>query len=154
MRGGDLITRLIDARTSQNASYANSISVPILLGEQELFGRVILLTNGATGLLRTQLNGTVTVQLPLLPVATSVTVTVVRGFAPTDLVIYSAREALDLSIVGPQVISFTASDFRVPIPADNRLPYTAFVSADAIGTFRVGPESFNAAVYSDQPLGL
>ena len=153
MKGGDFITRLIDARTSQNASYANSISVPILLGEQELFGRVVLLTNGATGLLRTQLNGTVTVQLPLLPVATTVTVTIVRGLAPTDLVIYSASEALELSVIGPQVISFTASDFRVPIPLDNRLAYTAFVSANVVGTVRVGPESFNAAVYSDQPLG-
>jgi hypothetical protein len=148
-----LITRLIDARTSQNASYANSISEPILLGVPELFGRVVLLTQGATGFLRTQINGTVTVQLPLLPVTTTVTITVVRGLEPTDLVVYSASEALDLSILGPQVISFTASDFRVPIPANNRLAYTAFVSANVIGTIRVGPESFNAAVYSDQPLG-
>ncbi|WP_342048894.1 hypothetical protein [Bacillus sp. OTU530] len=93
--------------------------------------------------------GTVTVQLPAIPVATSITATIVRGTTLSDLIIYSVREALELSVLGPQVLSFAASDFNVSIPAGGQVVYTVFISASTIGTVRVGPESFNATIYSD-----
>jgi hypothetical protein len=139
---------LLDARTSQNASYANSINIPVSTTPQ-LFAQLTLNTTGATQNLRTQMSGTVTIQLPLLPLATSITVTIVRGTTPSDLIIYSVREVLDTAITGPQVLSFTASDFNVPITANNRVVYTVFINASAVGTTRVGPESFNATVYAD-----
>lgn len=142
------MVKLLDARTSQNASYANSLSIPVTTPPQ-LFAQLTLNTIGATQNLRTQINGTVSVQLPLLPVATSVTVTIVRGTTPSDLIIYSVSQFLSVSIIGPQVISFTASDFNVPITANNRVVYTAFISASLAGTTRVGPESFNATIYSN-----
>lgn len=142
------MAKLLDARTSQNASFANSISIPLTTTPQ-LFARLTLNTTGATQNLRTQISGTVTVQLPLLPVVTDITVIIVRGTTPSDLIIYSVRESLDLSVVGPQVVSFSASDFNVPITANNTVVYTAFISASAIGTLRVGPESFNASIYSE-----
>ncbi|USK62682.1 hypothetical protein [Peribacillus frigoritolerans] len=142
------MVKLLDARTSQNASYANSIGILVTTTPQ-LFARLTLNAAGATGLVRTQISGTVSVQLPLLPVATSITMTIVRGNDPTDFLIYSAREDLQLSILGPQILSFSASDFNVPIPANNQVVYTAFITASAIGTIRVGPESFNATIYSD-----
>jgi len=142
------LANLLDARTSQNASYANSISIPITTTPQ-LFAQLTLTTTGATQNLRTQIAGTVAVQLPLVPVVTTITVTIVRGTAPSDTVIYSASDVLDTSVVGPQVLSFSASDFNVPIPGNNRVIYTAFISASAVGTTRVGPESFNATIYSD-----
>jgi len=138
----------LDARTSQNASYANSINIPVSTTPQ-LFAQLTLTTTGATQNLRTQITGTVAVQLPLVPLVTSVTITIVRGTTPSDLVISSVRGVLDTSIIGPQVLSFTASDFNVPIPDNNRVVYTAFISASALGTVRVGPESFNATLYSD-----
>jgi len=142
------LAKLLDAQTSQNASYANSISIPVSTTPQ-LFAQLTASTAGATGTVRTEMTGTVTVQLPLLPVATSITVTIVRGTTLSDLIIYSVRQVLELSVLGPQVLSFTASDFNVPITANNQVVYTAFVSASVIGTVRVGPESFNATVYSD-----
>ncbi|WP_342047791.1 hypothetical protein [Bacillus sp. OTU530] len=142
------MVKLLDARTSQNASYANSISIPVST-TPVLFAQLTLSAGGATGLVRTEMVGTVAVQLPGIPVATSITVTIVRGTTLSDLSIYSVRESLDVSVAGPQVLSFAASDFNVPIPASNQVVYTVFISASVVGTTRVGPESFNAAIYSD-----
>jgi len=142
------MARLLDARTSQNASYANSISIPVGTTPQ-LFAQQTLNTTGATQNLRTQISGTASVQFSALPIATTITITIVRGTTPSDLIIYSVRQVLDISILGPQVLSFSASDFNVPITANNTVVYTAFISASAIGTVRVGPESFNLSVYSD-----
>lgn len=142
------MAQLVDAKSSQNASYANSISVPVLATAQQIFAQLTLSTAGATGPLNTLMTGTLTVQLPILPVATTVTLTIVRGTNVSDLEIYSVSENLTLSVLGPQVISFTASDFNVPIPGNGQITYTAFISANVLGTVRVGPESFNAAIYS------
>lgn len=135
------MTTLLDARTSQNASIANSISIPItILSAPGLFGQVGLNVLGATGPIRTQLSGTVACQLPLLPVATTITLTVVRGTSLTDPVIYSSAEALNINLLGPQLFTFTASDFNVPPPASELLIYTAFIGGNVLGTVRVGPE--------------
>ena len=52
---------LIDSfRTSQNASYANSIAIPILvIDTPQLFGQIGLITEGVTGTPRVQLTGTI-----------------------------------------------------------------------------------------------
>ncbi|MED4003635.1 hypothetical protein [Priestia aryabhattai] len=142
------MAQLVDAKSSQNASYANSISIPVLATAQQIFAQLTLSTAGATEPLNTLMTGTLAVQLPLLPVATTITITIVRGTNPSDLAIYSVRENLTLSVLGPQVISFTASDYNVPIPANGQLTYTAFIGANVLGTVRVGPESFNATTYS------
>ncbi|KMN98960.1 MULTISPECIES: hypothetical protein [Priestia] len=143
------MTTLLDARTSQNASIANSISIPItILSAPGLFGQVGLNVLGATGPIRTQLSGTVACQLPLLPLATTITLTIVRGTSLTDPIIYSSSEALNTNILGPQLFTFTASDFNVPAPASGLLIYTAFIGSNLLGTVRVGPESFNAVAYS------
>lgn len=144
------MTQLLDARTSQNASYANSIAIPILIVDSPaLVGQVGLNVHNASGITRVIFNGTVAMQLPLLPVVTAVTLTVVRGFLPTDPLVYSATEILDLEILGSQVLTITGSDYNVPFPISNQLVYTMFISASALGTVRVGPESFNAVAYSD-----
>lgn len=68
----------VDARTSQNASTANSIAIPILfINTPQLFGQIGLLSEGVTTNLRLLLKGTISVQLPLALVG--VTVTIVRG---------------------------------------------------------------------------
>ncbi|MBW0933417.1 hypothetical protein ABWK29_22960 [Priestia megaterium] len=144
------MTRLLDARTSQNASIANSISIPItILSQPGLFGQIGLNVSGATGPIRTQLSGTVACQLPLLPAATTITLTIVRGTALTDPVVYSSSESLNINLLGPQLFTFTASDFNIPAPASGLLVYTAFIGSNLLGTVRVGPESFNGIAYSD-----
>jgi hypothetical protein len=144
------MAKLLDARTSQNASYANSISIPFtVINAPQLFAQLTLSLTGAVGLVRAQYTGVAAIQLPLLPVLTSVTITVVRGTTPSDLIIFSETQTLNTAIAGPQVIAFTGSDFNVPITIAGTVVYTVFISANSIGATRVGPESFNALVFSD-----
>ncbi|MCC5802458.1 hypothetical protein B0G93_10914 [Bacillus sp. V-88] len=140
----------LDGRTSQNASLANSITTPILVGDGELFGIVGLdVTKATVGQIRVQFNGNVAVQLPLLPVATSINIRIVRGTEQTGITtVYTAQQVLGLSIVGPQLITFSGADFNPPKPDSGPLVYSALISATAIGTIRVGPESFSAIATS------
>ncbi|MGE6665018.1 hypothetical protein [Paenibacillus xylanexedens] len=140
------MSQFLDARTSQNASLANSIAIPILvIDTPQLFGQIGLQTAGAGANPRVQFSGTVSLQLPLALVG--VTITIVRGTLSTDPVIYSATSTFSLSVLAPQVITFSASDFNPPITP--QLTYTAFISSNLLGTIRVGPENFDGAVYSD-----
>lgn len=137
---------VIDARTSQNASYANSIAVPILvIDTPQLFGQIGLITQGVGANPRVILTGTISLQLPLALVG--ITVTIVRGTLPTDPLVYSATSTFDLSLLAPQIVTFSASDFQPPIT--DQLTYTAFVSSNLLGTIRVGPENFAGTLYSD-----
>ncbi|GAB1156608.1 hypothetical protein YWY31_26330 [Paenibacillus illinoisensis] len=141
------MSQFIDARTSQNASLANSISVPILVvNTPQLFGQIGLVTTAGIGANpRVQMKGTVSVQLPLALVG--ITITVVRGTAPTDPIVYSATSTFNLSVLAPQVITFSADDYNPPVLP--QLTYTAFISSNLLGTIRVGPENFDGALYSD-----
>lgn len=139
---------VLDARTSQNASTSGSISIPVTVGTPQLFGQVGLITAGATTPVRVQMSGIISLQLPLLPALTSVTVTVVRGTQPTDPVVFSATSNLDLEILGPQAFSFVAADFNVPPPVSGQLTYTAYITSSLLGTVRVGPESFYGIAFT------
>jgi len=141
------MSQFIDARTSQNASLANSIAVPILVvNTPQLFGQIGLVTTAGMGANpRVQMKGTVSVQLPLALVG--ITITVVRGTAPTDPIVYSATSTFSLSVLAPQVITFSADDFNPPVLP--QLTYTAFISSNLLGAIRVGPENFDGALYSD-----
>lgn len=145
--GGIFMTKLVDARTSQNASFANSIAIPILIANTpQLFGQVGLNTLGSGSNIRVQFNGTISLQLPLALVG--ITVTVVRGTTPTGPLVYSATSTYNLSMLAPQVISFTCADFNPP-PVNDQLTYSVYVSSNLLGTIRVGPENFSATAYSD-----
>lgn len=140
------MTQFIDSRTSQNSSFTNSIAIPILaINTPQLFGQIGLLTEGIGSNPRVVFSGTISLQVPLALVG--VTVTIVRGTLPTDPVVYSATSTFNLSVLAPQIINFTATDFNPPITP--QLTYTAFVSSNLLGTIRVGPESFNGQLYSD-----
>jgi hypothetical protein len=143
------MTRLLDARTSQNASFANSISIPITVTNAgQLWAQQALNLSGGTAFaVRVDFSGTIALQLPLTPIATNVTIFIVRGTTPSDLIIFSAAENLNTSIIGPQILSFAASDFNAPNISP--VTYTAFVSVNTLGTTRVGPESLNLTAYSD-----
>lgn len=144
------MTTLLDQRTSQNASYANSISIPLTVAnEAQLVGQIGLDVTGSGSLLRAQLDGIAALQLPVEPVATTITVTIVRGTLSTDTLVFSANEDLDLAITGPQVLTITASDYDVPVPVSGELTYTMFVSSSVGGATRVGPESLNGSAYSE-----
>lgn len=136
----------IDGRTSQNASYANSIAIPILvINTPQLFGQIGFVPTLVGANPRAILKGTISLQLPLALVG--VTITVVRGTLATDPLVYSATSTFDLSVLAPQIITFSADDFNPPIT--DPLVYTAFVSSNLLGTVRVGPENFDGILVSD-----
>jgi hypothetical protein len=140
------LAQFLDLRTSQNASYANSIAIPILVVDTpQLVGQVGLDVQNAGDNVRVELQGTIGLQLPLALVA--ITITVVRGTLPTDEVVFSASQSFNLEVLAPQVISFNGSDYDPP--SDPQLTYTMFVSASLLGTIRVGPESFSGIAVSD-----
>lgn len=140
------MAQFIDSRTSQNASTSNSIAIPILvIGTPQLFGQIGLQTAGVGTNPRVVFSGTIALQLPLA--LAGITITVVRGTLATDPVVYSATSTFDLSLLAPQIINFTATDFNPPIQP--QLTYSAFVAANLLGTIRVGPETFNGQLYSD-----
>lgn len=136
----------VDARTSQNASYANSINIPItVINTPQLFGQIGLVTAGVTTNPRVIMTGTISVLLPLN--LAGITITIVRGTLPSDPVVYSATSTFDLSLLAAQVITFSATDFNPPITP--QLVYTAYVSSSVLGTVRVGPENFDGILVSD-----
>ena len=136
----------IDGRTSQNASTANSIAIPILvINTPQLFGQIGLITAGVGSNPRVILKGTISVTLPLALVG--VTISIVRGTLSTDPLVYSATSTFSLSLLAPQVITFSADDFNPPITP--QLTYTAFITSNLLGTIRVGPESFDGILVSD-----
>lgn len=119
----------------------------LVTGIPQLTGQLTLDLSSAGANSRVTFEGTVSLQLPLLPVTAQATATIVRGTSPSDLAVYSAAQTLDLNIIGPQVISFSGSDFNVP--AGGPVSYTMFLSVTGLGATRVGPESFNAVAYTD-----
>ncbi|CDN41213.1 MULTISPECIES: hypothetical protein [Paenibacillus] len=140
------MSTFLDARTSQNASTAGSIAIPItVLNTPQLWAQLGLITAGAGANPRAIFTGTMTVTLPLALVG--ITITVVRGTAITDPVIFSATSTFELTVLAPQIITFTAADYLPPITP--QLTYTAFVSSNLLGTVRVGPESFQGILVSD-----
>ncbi|UKS28657.1 hypothetical protein LOZ80_06955 [Paenibacillus sp. HWE-109] len=143
------MTTFLDLKTSQNASYANSIAIPILvINTPQLIAQQTLdLSGGTANLTRVEFSGVVAVQLPLLPLATTVLVSVVRGLTAGGVIVFSAAQNLDLSLLGPQLISFSGSDFNAPNTAG--AAYSVFIQTSALGTIRVGPESFNFIGVSD-----
>ncbi|PWW00801.1 hypothetical protein DFQ01_112154 [Paenibacillus cellulosilyticus] len=145
--------RLLDVRTSQNASLQQSISTPITL-VPVLFGQVGLECVNPGGIIRVQFTVTATISFPGT-VATNMPILfhVVRGTLISDPVVYSANLTVPATApgAGPLIIpmSATGSDYNVPAPLNNQLTYSAFISSSSTLPSRVGPESFNAAAYSD-----
>lgn len=147
------MSQFLDFRTTQNASYANSISIPItVLNEPQFLGQLGLDVTGASGTIRVGLSGTVAVQVPALPVTSSITLTVVEGITsnPQQGVVFSVTEVFGVSVLGPQVLSFNGTRFNPPTPPPGQnLVYSLFITANALGATRVGPESFSAFAVSD-----
>ncbi|SDW13518.1 hypothetical protein [Paenibacillus sp. CF384] len=139
---------LLDSKTSQNASYANSIAIPItIINTPNLIAQQTLnLSAGVAGQTRVEFTGVAAVQLPLLPLLTTVTIFVTRGLTAGDTNVFSAAQNLDLSIIGPQLLAFSGSDFNAPNIANQA--YSVWIQSSALGTVRVGPESFNFTAFS------
>ncbi|MFE4712619.1 MULTISPECIES: hypothetical protein [unclassified Paenibacillus] len=150
------MTRLLDARTSQNASFFNSINIPIPMNEATLIGQVGLITTGYDGTIRVQLEGTASFFAFYSATFYTFEIFAVRGTESTDTIVASNRiffNANALNISNFYNVYLIGSDYN-PTPTDDELVYSLFirVNNDAIlggGVNRIGPESFNASAYCD-----
>ncbi|MFC5734536.1 hypothetical protein [Cytobacillus gottheilii] len=142
----------LDAQTSQNASFSDSISIPVTT-TPALFGSLGLNTTGAAGPIRVEFAFTATVT-SLLSLLQPITIQIYRVSGGVSTLVYSAAPTLavaGLGVASRTVISLSGADFNPPAP-DNFLVYQAYISIPggvAIAPTRVGPESFSAAAYSN-----
>ena len=142
----------LDAMTSQNASFRNSIAIPVTT-TPALFGTLGLNTTGSGGNIRVEFNFTATLST-LAALLTPINIEIYRGTGPDRVLVYSAQPTLPvagLGVASRTVITLAGADFNPPSP-DNFLIYQAFISIPggiAILPTRTGPESFYAAAYSD-----
>lgn len=143
------MARLLDARTSQNASYGNTISIPLPANTPVAIGEVGLDVTDADGNIRVQLSGIAELAFPTTPPFDSViSFSIARG---TDSLVAYALYSVSVSEANPnavQVVTINASDFDVPLPPSNELVYTLYLFCTTDST-RIGMESFNAVAYSD-----
>ncbi|MGN7765091.1 hypothetical protein [Paenibacillus sp. 22594] len=143
------MTRLLDARTSQNASIAGSMNgVGLTANQNVLIGQIGLTTAGAEGPIRVQLNGVASFFVFSGGFIT-LTLFAVRGSAATDPLVASNRLQLNPGATTPTnlfPLYLICSDYN-PAPADEII-YSLFVNS-SINVNRVGPESFNGCAYSD-----
>ncbi|WP_433581287.1 hypothetical protein [Paenibacillus amylolyticus] len=143
------MVKLLDARTSQNASYGNTISIPLPANTPVAIGQVGLDATDADGNIRVQLSGIAELAFPTTPPFDSVIAfSIVRD---TDSLVAYALYSVSVTEANPnavQVVTINASDFNVPLPPSNELVYTLYLFCTTDAT-RIGIESFNAVAYSD-----
>ncbi|CAI6082680.1 hypothetical protein [Cohnella sp. JJ-181] len=144
------MTRLLDARTSQNKSYADLESTTILPANTVTpIGVVGLNTAGAGSNIRVQFSAIAELRLPEpLTSDTVITIAIVRGTDLTGTPVAYALYGTGNTVSPIQVVTITASDYDVPDPSPEELVYTLFIFCTSEAT-RIGMESFNAIAFSD-----
>ncbi|EFM09481.1 conserved hypothetical protein [Paenibacillus curdlanolyticus YK9] len=144
------MARLLDARTSQGASYTNlGSTITLLANTPTIIGVVGLNTFGANGNIRVQFTGIAELLLPQ-PLAsdTVIVLAIVRGTDMTGTSVAYTLHGTGNTVSPVQAITINASDFDVPYPPTNELVYTLFLFC-TIDAIRIGMESFNAIAFSD-----
>ncbi|MCK1982852.1 MULTISPECIES: hypothetical protein [Peribacillus] len=144
--------KFLDAQTSQNASYRDSISVPVT-ATPALFGTLGLNTTGAGPNLRVEFTFTATLS-SLAAILTPVNIEIYRGTGVGRVLVYSAQLTLPvagLGVASETLITLAGADFNPPSP-NNFLVYQSFISIPGgivVAPTRTGPESFYAAAFSN-----
>ncbi|UHA73041.1 hypothetical protein [Paenibacillus sp. 481] len=140
-----MASRFLDGQLSQNASYANSITVAATT-TPALFGTLGLdISNAGTNRTNVHFSATVTLATVLAVLGTA-EITIVRN---GSVLVYSGTTTTPATLLTE--VSFTVSgvDFNVPT-TPNFVTYQAFIAVTGIGVSvnRVGPESFQAIAYA------
>jgi hypothetical protein len=126
-KGGDRVTRLLDAKTSQNASFFAAISSDFAFNPVP-FAQVGLNVINPVGVVRVQFTATATIQIPADSGSIAVLMDIVRGTLPTDPLVYTGAFIEDnTSLAVTRAFTVTGSDYKVAPPPSNLLVYTAFL---------------------------
>lgn len=141
---------LLDARTSQNISFAGAVAIPLPALTPTSIGVVGLSTAGASGIIRVLFSGTAGIAITSPTTADSViNLTVVRGSSlEEDPIVAISSYPVTTFETGTYNVTLIGSDYNPPYPQSGQLLYTLFVTSTLPAT-RVGMESFNASAYSD-----
>ncbi|MGE7760006.1 hypothetical protein [Peribacillus sp. NPDC097895] len=142
----------LDAQISQNASYRDSISIPVTT-TSALFGTLGLNTTSAGPNIRVEFTFTATLS-SIAAILTPINIEVYRGTGPGRVLVYSGQQTLPvagLGVASETIVTLAGADFNPPSP-NNFLTYQSFISipgGTVIAPTRTGPESFFAAAYSN-----
>ena len=139
------MTKVVDVRTSQNATEHNQISIPVTRNTETLFAQIGLNTLTTAGVPRVTMSGIIA--LDITRPHTTVTVTIVRGTMETDPVVLRVTTVVNPESHKPFILTFNGADFNPPVIPE--IVYSVFVTVDRKGVTRVGPESFFGHLHSD-----
>ncbi|WP_053780995.1 hypothetical protein [Paenibacillus xylanivorans] len=149
------MVKTLDARTSQGSNGQHVLTPSFTNGVPLLFAQVGLQISNPGMWVRTFFSGIIEVTANQLPVNGNLVIEVYRGLGISQQLVYKATtNVLDNPFFSPCVLSFTGSDFNVPPPGNGQLVYSAYATFSYnpiynVSNVRLGPESFNATVYSD-----
>ncbi|MDN8588972.1 hypothetical protein B2I21_03840 [Chryseobacterium mucoviscidosis] len=149
------MVKTLDARTSQGSNGQNIVTPSFTNGVPLLFAQVGLQVSNPGTLIRTLFSGIIEVTANQLPVNGNLVIEVYRGLSSSQQLVYRAGTiVLSNPFFSPCVFRFSGSDYNVMPPGNGQLVYSVYATftynpSFNVSNLRLGPESFNATVYSD-----
>ncbi|MBT2770909.1 hypothetical protein J7J47_01510 [Halomonas sp. ISL-60] len=148
------MVKTLDARTSQGSNGTNILTPSFTNGVPLLFAQVGLQVSNPGMVIRTLFSGIIEVTANQLPVNGDLVIEVNRGLGSSQLVYRAGTIVRANPFFSPCVFSFTGSDYNVTPPGNGQLVYSVYATFSynpifGVSNVRLGPESFNVTVYSD-----
>ncbi|WP_145322778.1 hypothetical protein [Paenibacillus xylanexedens] len=149
------MVKTLDARTSQGSNGQNILTPSFTNGVPQLFAQVGLQVNNPGMVIRTLFSGIIEITADQLPVNGDLVIEVYRGLSNSQQLVYRAGTIVQANpFFSPCVLTFTGSDYNVTPPGNGQLIYSVYATFTynpnfSVNNLRLGPESFNATVYSD-----
>ncbi|CAM3161305.1 hypothetical protein HP548_16725 [Paenibacillus taichungensis] len=149
------MVKTLDARTSQGSNGQQILTPSFMNGVPLLFAQVGLQISNPGMSIRTFFSGIVEITASQLPVNGNLVIEVYRGLGGSQQLVYRANTTvLANPFFSPCILSFSGSEYNVPAPGNGQLVYSAYATFSYnpiynVNNVRLGPESFNTTVYSD-----
>ncbi|MFE6076522.1 hypothetical protein ACFVQB_18795 [Paenibacillus sp. NPDC057886] len=149
------MVKTLDARTSQGSNGQNVVITSFTNGVPLLFAQVGLQISNPGTWIRTLFSGVIEVTANQLPINADLVIEVYQGLGSSQQLVYRAGTIVVANpFFSPCVFSFTGADFNVTPPSNGQLVYSAYATFTynpiySVSNVRLGPESFNTTVYSD-----
>ncbi|MGG4479957.1 hypothetical protein [Paenibacillus illinoisensis] len=149
------MVKTLDARTSQGSNGRNILTPSFTNGVPLLFAQLGLQVNNPGASVRTLFSGIVELTADDLPINGNLVIEVYRGLGASQQLVYRAGTiVLANEFFSPCVFSFTGSEYNVPTSGSGQIIYSAYAVFSynplfSVNNVRLGPESFNATMYSD-----
>ncbi|WP_145330965.1 hypothetical protein [Paenibacillus xylanexedens] len=150
------MVKTLDARTSQGSNGTGELNLDNFInGIPLLMAQVGLQVKNPGPWLRTFFSGTINLTAYNLPSQGSLGIEVYRESDGIQALVYFSYVIVRGNrLVSPCTLTFNGSDYNVPAPSSGQVTYTVYSVFTynpqySITNFRIGPESFNATIYSD-----